>query len=179
MEPTVSMSFRRVVWLLPTSLALHELEEWNILEWYEAHWVNVDPVTMTPASVHVWLVFASVMAFLGTAAVLCSRHFPLLARTSLLPAFVIVVFGHAFAHIFWVWRFGGHAPGVVTSVFLIIPLTLFTLHSAHRDHMISRRYIAISLCAASMPLIAAIRAGNVVPPEGFRGFGSRPGSSVS
>jgi hypothetical protein len=164
MEVTVD-TLRRRVWLLPAALALHELEEWNILGWYNAHWVNVDPITMTSTSVHVWLVFASVAAFVGTFAVTATGNFPLLLRLQLLPAFVIV-FGHAFAHLYWTWRFSAYAPGVVTSVILIIPVTLYVLDLARRVGVVSSRYQVILLAASSLPLLAAIEAGNRVPQGG-------------
>ena len=159
-------TLRRRVWLLPAALALHELEEWNILGWYKAHWVNVDPTTMTSTAVHVWLVFASIAAFVGTFAATAARNFPLLLRLLLLPAFVMI-FGHALVHLYWTWSFSAYAPGVITSIVLIIPVTLYVLDLARREGVVSNRYQVTLLAASSLPLIAAIQVGNHVPPGGF------------
>lgn len=161
------MGFRRAVWLFPTALALHELEEWNILAWYREHWVQVDPLTMTSGSVHVWLIFASVAGFLVTWAAVSSRHFELMARWFVLPLFVVAIFGHALGHIYWTFRFNAYAPGVVTAVGLIIPVTLLLLVRAERDGIITRRTIQLLLLAALGPLVAVVRAGNVVPEGGI------------
>ncbi len=161
-----ALSFRKAVWLFPVALALHELEEWNILDWYLEHWLEVDPHTMTPASVHVWLIFASVLGFLGTFAAVNAKNFELMVRLFLLPSFVVAVFGHALAHIYWTWLFAGYSPGVITSVFLVIPATLYLLVRARREGIISSRYLFASLSAATLPVALAVRTGNVVPSGG-------------
>lgn len=43
------------------------------------------------------------------------------ANLSKLKSLAVHVLAHAGAHIFWTVRFGAYAPGVVTSVLLIIP----------------------------------------------------------
>lgn len=160
------MNARRSAWLLPTAFALHEIEEWNILGWYDEHWVNVDPVTMTPLSVHVWLVLVSVLGFLITWACVASRRFGLWVRLVLLPTFVVFVFGHAFAHVVWTVRFASYSPGVVTAVALVVPATLYFLIVARRQGIVSMRYMSCVLAAAVLPLLAAVLAGNSVPPGG-------------
>ncbi len=161
-----SPSFRKSVWLFPIALCLHELEEWNILDWYLEHWLNVDPHTMTSESVHVWLIVASVLGFLGTYATVSAKRFDFMLRLILLPTFVVGIFGHALAHIFWTWRFACYAPGVVTSVLLVIPVTLYLLAQARREEVISLRYFLVLLSAATLPVVVAVQADNVVPPGG-------------
>lgn len=112
---------KSAIWLLPAALAVHEFEEWNILEWYRAHWVNLDAGTMTDSSVHVWLLFLSAVGFIVTWVASASLGLRRAARLVVLPVFAVIILGHAGAHIFWTVRFGAYAPGVVTSVLLIIP----------------------------------------------------------
>ena len=57
---------RRLLWLLPLAFALHELEEWNILDWYRQYWTNVDAELMTQRTVRTHLVWSSVLGFLWT-----------------------------------------------------------------------------------------------------------------
>lgn len=157
---------RSAIWLLPAALAVHEFEEWNILGWYRANWVNLDAGTMTELSVHVWLFFLSALGFLVTWAAPASLGLRRGARLVVLPAFVIVILGHAGAHIFWTVRFGSYAPGVVTSVLLIIPATLFVLRLASRLQVAGRSYCGLLLLGALVPVAAAVRAGNVIPEGG-------------
>jgi hypothetical protein len=38
------ISFSSIVWLLPTALLIHEVEEWNILRWYRRNFVDLSPI---------------------------------------------------------------------------------------------------------------------------------------
>ena len=60
--------FRRLVWLAPVALAIHESEEWNILRWYHEHWNNVGD--LSNRIVRTWLVFYSVLGLVVTFALL-------------------------------------------------------------------------------------------------------------
>jgi hypothetical protein len=63
-EPHVKQPFRRLVWLAPIALALHEAEEWNILRWYQEFWNNVGRLSNT--TIRTWLVFNRLLGFAVT-----------------------------------------------------------------------------------------------------------------
>ena len=58
------LPFRRVIWILPIGWALHEMEEWNIISWYQRHFVN--PPEMTPLSVLTLLAYSALAGFVWT-----------------------------------------------------------------------------------------------------------------
>lgn len=58
--------FQRVVCLFPIAVALHQAEEWDIIKWYERYYADTPP--MTDASLHIWLVFATLLGVVWTGA---------------------------------------------------------------------------------------------------------------
>lgn len=121
MAETTAKRFLLLIWVLPFAYALHEAEEWNILAWYQAYWVNVGD--LSDRTVRTWLVFSSLvgLAVTGISA---------LTRSPRIAAHVVLVFFgfpflHAFLHLYWVPYFGAYSPGVITSAFLLIPSFVF------------------------------------------------------
>lgn len=156
---------RRLSWLLPVAFALHELEEWNMAEWYRRYWTNVDPEIVNQRNSWTWLVFASLFGFLWTFLAMRFRN-PKVAFHTLLILFA-AVFSHCIAHIYWLFSIGVYAPGVVTSVLLIIPITAYVTYRAIRDRLISFVYVAV-LLVLTLPSIAwAIRLNNRLPDDGI------------
>jgi len=156
---------RRLVWLLPVAFALHELEEWNIAEWYRRYWTNVDPATVNQRNSWTWLVFAGLFGFLWTALAVRFRN-PKLTFHVVLILF-IAVFSHSFTHVYWLFSLGTYAPGVVTSIFLIIPITAYVTCRAIRQGLVSPVYIAILLALTLPPIVWAIRLDNRLPDGGI------------
>ncbi len=58
------LPLRKLIWILPITWALHEIEEWNIISWYQRHFVN--PPEITPLSLFTLLVFSTLMGFVWT-----------------------------------------------------------------------------------------------------------------
>jgi len=155
----------RLAWLLPVAFAFHELEEWNIAEWYLRYWTNVDPAMVNQRNSWTWLVFASFVGFLWTLLAVCSRN-PKVTFHLLLVLF-IPVFSHSLAHVYWLFSLGVYAPGVVTSVVFIIPFTAYVTFRAIRDGLVSSVY-AVILFALTLPPIAwAIQLDNRLPDGGI------------
>jgi hypothetical protein len=170
-ETLARFEFHKAIWLLPCVWALHEAEEWNILEWYERYWVNVPPMKQT--IVWIGLVLMSLIGFawtlLGTR-LGKSRG----AAFAVLPFFTVIAFGNALQHIWFVFKFGAYAPGVVTAVVLIIPSTLFITSLALQRRLIPRWY-AIAIYLPIIPQLAlAVQTGNKLPAiiETIYGFSS-------
>ena len=160
-EPTRSRFFR-LIWLLPLAYSLHEVEEWNILDWYHRHWVNVG--TLTETTVRTWLVFSSLAGFAVTAV---ARIVP--AR--LAAHGILLFFGfpllHAFLHIYWVFYFGSYSPGVVTSALLLIPSFLLVAVYAVRHGLVAWWFIVAVLALNLTSIVRGIRLGNTLPDEGL------------
>ena len=155
-----------LLWLFALAFALHEFEEWNIHLWYARHWTNVDPDQVNARTVHTFLLLAIA---LGTAWTFIAARFRK-PRTALLLAlfpFVLIVYPHAFAHVWWTLEFGAYAPGVVTAVLLIIPATLALAFVAIRDGLLPRWSLLLLLAApaAAVGLVAFV--GNELPASGL------------
>ena len=58
-EQIARVPFRRIVWLLPLALGLHELEEWNIHAW-ENQFFDNPPVASVNATRIVLLIISAV-----------------------------------------------------------------------------------------------------------------------
>jgi drug/metabolite transporter (DMT)-like permease len=156
---------RNLAWLLPVAFAFHELEEWNIVAWYRRYWSNVDPAIVNQRNSWTWLAFASLFGFLWTFLATRPRN-PKIAFHILL-VFFVAVFSHCLAHIYWQFSLGVYAPGVVTSVLLIIPITAYVSYRAIREGLVSIVYVAV-LLAMTLPSTAwAIRHDYRLPDEGI------------
>jgi hypothetical protein len=90
-----AIPFRRLVWLLPLTFAVHEAEEWNIIPWYQAQFTN--PPNTSDIAVYTWLVGISIVGFLWTT-VACLLRTPTATARMALPFFVVLVFSNALQH---------------------------------------------------------------------------------
>ena len=164
-HPGASVPTRQLGWLLPIAFALHELEEWNIIAWYQRYWTNVDPTIVNQRNSWTWLAFASLLGFAWT--FLASRFRNLTIMFHILLVFFIPVFSHSLAHVYWLFSFGVYAPGVVTSIILIIPITAYVTYRAIRDRFVSGAYAAVIFALTLFPTVWAIRLSNRLPDEGI------------
>ena len=156
------MEFQKVVWLLAIAFALHEAEEWNIMAWYNQYYA--DPPQMSNAVTWFALALISAVGLVWT--FLATRP-----KNQKITAFVILFFPaagalqNAIQHIYWTFLFGAYAPGVITSVLLLIPLTVYLAARAIRERLVPRWYVAVLLVLIVPALITTVRAGNTVTPQ--------------
>ena len=156
----LAVRFQKAVWLLPACWFLHEMEEWNILNWYHEYWVNVPDVTA--ADMRVGLVLMS-LAGLGWTVFTVLFKNPKVTALLVLPFFTVVAFSNALQHIYWVFAFAAYSPGVVTSVLLVIPVILYLTIRATQDQLIPIWYAALIYVPVVRSVYGAVQAGNVVP----------------
>jgi hypothetical protein len=147
---------RRLLWLFAGAFVLHEAEEWNLVAWERARF------TPTPAfddaGARTLLVLFSLLAVSFTA--LCLKALPLRAALfALLPLYLTVVFGNALTHIVWTVAFRSYAPGVVTSVLLLLPLGFVLARRVLRERAVPAAYVATLLALALAQPIGAAVAG--------------------
>jgi hypothetical protein len=150
------MALRNVFWLLAVSFALHELEEWNLVAWEHAHFTPVPE--FDDRAVRTLLVLFAGIGLSYTA--LCLRFLSLRAATfALLPLFVTVILGNALTHVFWLFYFSGYAPGVVTSILLLVPLALTLVFRVVKERLVPRAYLVVLLGLALLQPLGAAAAG--------------------
>jgi hypothetical protein len=153
--------FRKVVWILPIAWAFHEMEEWNIISWYQKHFVN--PPEMTPLSVLTLLACSSLVGFLWTFIASLFRNLKIKAGVLLL-FFILVAFMNAVQHISWAVMFRAYSPGVLSSVFLIIPSVIYVTWRVLKERLLSKWYIIILYLLIVPRIIETIKYGNEVMP---------------
>ena len=134
------LPFRELIWILPVGWAFHEMEEWNIISWYQRHFVN--PPEMTSLSVLALLACSTLVGFLWTFIASLFRNLKITAGVLLL-FFILVAFMNAVQHISWTVMFSAYSPGVLSSVFLIIPSVIYITWRVLKERLLPKWYIII------------------------------------
>lgn len=154
------MSFLNAIWLLPIAIAIHEAEEWNILNWEQRNFVNLP--TKTNASVRTFLVFFTLFGFLLTALIALPNN-PKFAAFVLLP-YAAGAFLNALQHIFYTIYFQQYAPGLITSILLYLPVTGYLTARAIGENLVPVVYVLALLILTILGLVQTIKAGNTFIP---------------
>ena len=160
-ERIAALPFRQLMWLLPATFTLHELEEWNIMPWYREHFVN--PPNTSDLGVHTWLIGISLVGFLLTALAALLRT-PRATALLLLPFFIVLVFGNALQHVYWQFAFGTYAPGALAAAFLNVPAIVLLSWHAARNRLVGWLYLSVFYFISVLSLISVVRAGRTVTP---------------
>ena len=163
---------RRILWLLGIAFVFHELEEWNIVSWQQANFEP--PPQFTDREARTLLIL---FALLGISFTALSNWLLSLraALVVLLPLFVAIILGHALTHIFWLLYFQTYAPGVVTSAFLLVPLTLLLVRGVLQERLVPTAYVWILLALAVLQPVSAAVAGSSLsgPQLALQRFGAQ------
>jgi hypothetical protein len=131
-------AFVRAARLLPIAFALHELEEWNILAYYRAHFPQGPPMSTT--NVRIALIAVIPIAWLWVRAALRAAS-PRRAAYIILPLAAALSL-NALQHIYVIGRYRDYGPGIVTAVTLLIPVSLLLARSAWREGIVPHRFLA-------------------------------------
>jgi hypothetical protein len=115
----LKLPIRRILWLIGLAFVLHEAEEWNLVSWFHTNFQPAAQFNDREARTLLALFALLAMSFTALSIQLLSLRAALFA---LLPLFIAVVLGNALTHIFWLFYFQSYAPGVLTSIFLLVPL---------------------------------------------------------
>jgi hypothetical protein len=160
--PTLDkLGFLTVLWLFPVAVTLHETEEWNILRWYRRNFQDLPP--LTDASARMWIVVFSLVVLLWFATASLTSS-PSVAALVTLPAIALMV-QNGLQHIFWLLSFRRYAPGVITSVLLIIPLGSHIAIRALRHGYAPTWYVALLVALILPGLVQTVRAGDRMTPQ--------------
>lgn len=156
-----NLGFLSALWLFAIAFALHEAEEWNIVDWYHRNWVDLPPITHKDA--RAWLVFISIVGFVLCAAATLPGN-PAIAAWTLFPA-IALVFQNALQHVYWLFYFREYAPGIITSVLLLIPLGSYLAARAIQRNYIPVWYVVVLAILIIPGVVQTIKAGNVLIPQ--------------
>lgn len=156
-----NFDFRSALWLFLIAFVLHEAEEWNIAEFEHRNFVGLPPAA-THKSARTWVVFICVVGFVWCAAATLSGS-PTVAAFVFLPAIALAL-QNALQHVYWSFYFRQYAPGVITSVLLLIPIGCYLLAKAVQQGHAPVWYVAVWAVLIGLGLIQTVRAGNKMTP---------------
>jgi hypothetical protein len=156
-----SINFLAAIWIFFLVFTLHEVEEWNIDQFEHRNFVGLSPAA-TDRSARMWIGFVVLVGLIWcTAATLIGN--PTAAAWIILPAIAIML-QNGLQHVFWVFYFRQYAPGVVTAVFLMIPLGSYMIAMAIKQGYVPTWYLAIWMAVVVLGFIQTVRAGNKMTP---------------
>ncbi len=151
--------FSVLVWFLPFALMLHELEEWNIMAWYQEQFHN--PPSTFDYVAQTFLVSISIFGFVFTGFVRLFDSQRMLALITL-AVFSPILLGNAMQHIYWSFAFKAYAPGVISSVLLSIPTFLFLSWHAVTSRLTPLFYLCLLYLFSFYILYSTILSGRTV-----------------
>jgi hypothetical protein len=155
------LDFLTSLWLFPVAVALHELEEWNIVRWYELNFVDLPQLSDKGA--RAWIVFSSLVGFIWTGIAILPGN-QAVAAFVLLLAFALML-QNALQHIYYLFYFRPYAPGIVTSVFFLIPIIGYLVARVIQQGYVPIWYTILLLVLLIPDLIQTVKAGNTMLPS--------------
>ncbi len=155
------MSFLTLVWIFYVFVVLHELEEWNIDQFEHRRFEGVPPAA-TDRSARMVILFVVLVGLVWCLAATIPGS-PALAAWIFIPAVSILVL-NAIQHMLWSLYFRQAAPGVISSVLLLIPSGSFLVARALQQGYIPTWYAAVWAAFVIAGLVLTLKAGNQMMP---------------
>lgn len=151
------MNLKTVMWIVPIIFFIHEMEEWNILDWY--HSTYVTPPPSTKLSCRLWLWTISIWGFLMTTIAYVIPNKSISAMVLL----ILIVFTtlNGLQHIYWLFAFHKYAPGVIGSSIGIVAGGIITAGILVQN-LVSPIYVIILYLITVPYVIQTIRAKNTL-----------------
>lgn len=148
------------IWLLLFALVLHVFEEWNNLAgWFEGNFISSSPVTNK--STRTGLIFSIAIVFICSTIAVMTRN-PNWAALILLPVLALL-FMHALQHVYWCLYFKKYAPGVITSILLLLPTTCYLTVKSVQQKYTPIWYVVTLIILIAFALIETVQAGRTTP----------------
>jgi len=151
----VNVDIKVFMWIIPTVFFCHEMEEWNILDWY--HSTYNPPPKSTKLSCRIWLFIMSIFGFIVTALSYIVPS-PYISAGIILFLVVFTTF-NGIQHIYWTITFKKYAPGVIFSSIGII-CGIFVTIAAFLQRLVSPIYVVILYTITIPFIIATVHAKN-------------------
>lgn len=129
----MKIDFLMILWFFPTALLIHELEEWNILNWYSKYFAEM-PTDKSHTSTRFFLIFISVVCFIWTGAAVGTQNEQ--AAVIIMLPFLAIVIQNILQHIYWCVLFKSIGPGFLSAIFLLLPVSVYILFIGLKDRLI-------------------------------------------
>lgn len=154
------ISYQRVMWIMPAALTVHELEEWNIKDWYTANFVGAPD---TPEyAIRAILVMVTAVGMLVTT-IACFFRSSSIAAYITLTFFILVAFNNSIQHIYWQLAWGVYAPGVISASALNIPIILLVTLHAYVNNLVKPTFLVVAYATCIPVLVAVMQQGREFP----------------
>jgi len=160
----IQIEFLSLIWLFPVVLLVHELEEWNIVNWYHQHFIDLPD--KTHISTRFFLVFVSLVGFVWTGIAAVWGDETLAAY--ILFSFVAIVFLNFLQHIYWMFLFRAYAPGIISAVCLLLPVIVILVYRALVEAIVPVWYVLMLFVAVMPGCVETLRAKNTLTPQFLR-----------
>jgi len=148
-----------IIWALPFFFSFHEIEEWNILEWYKKHYVNLPG--STNFSIHLHIIVFSLVGFILT---FIAYQFQGTFLFSLIIAFIsCFILLNTFQHIIWTYQLKTYSPGLITALIMLC-VTIFVNLVLIKNNLIQLPYYALIVIIV-IPIIKTLNTKNEMTPE--------------
>ena len=154
------VNFLTVLGLFPIAFALHAAEEWNIMKWYRRNYADLPPAT--DRSAPTWIAFISLIGFVWFGVAVLPGS-PEVGAFVTLPAIALAM-QNAVQHVSWLFRYKQTAPGVVTSISLVIPIGGYIVVRAMQQEYAPSWYVAMWIVLIVPGLVQTVRASNEMTP---------------
>lgn len=158
-----SMNLKTAMWMIPVIFFIHEMEEWNIYDWY--HSTYVTPPPSTKLSMRLWLWAISIWGFC-----ICTIAYviPNESISAMVILFLIVFTTfNGLQHIYWTIAFHKYAPGVIGSSMGIIAGAIITA-GALLQHLISPIYVIVLYLITIPYIVQTVRVKNTLLKTFYR-----------
>ncbi len=152
------LDYLTALWLFPIAVAVHELEEWNIVRWYERNFVDLP--ALTDKGARAWILFTCVLGFIWTTLAIVPGSASI-AGFVLLLAFALML-QNGLQHVFYLVYFKSYAPGVVTSLLLLFPIIGYLALTAVQHNYVPGWYLLLLALLVIPNLIQTVRARNTM-----------------
>lgn len=151
------INIRTLMWIIPIIFFFHEMEEWNIYDWY--HSTYQTPPPSTKLSMRIWLWLISIWGFLLTS---ISYIIPEKNSSEMVILFFVVFSTfNGLQHIYWTIAFKKYAPGVIWSSIGIIAGIFLTITCLVQNSVLLSYVILLYLITIPY-MIQTVKAGNTL-----------------
>jgi hypothetical protein len=159
-----SLSFDRLLWLVPIFLALHNLEEAPFMEgWSKQLPLKIHP-NVTTRQFSIAVTFLTIAGFLITFLEINYWHHAT-GYGLILGIQAILLFNAFLPHIISTIAFRMYSPGVITGVLLTLPFSYYLFHRAINENVLSWDQfwilLAIAPFATVLFALAALQIGKL------------------
>lgn len=159
-EKINNLSLTTLLKIVPFAFTLHELEEWNALQWHLKHQSNIPPIAdIDIRTIFLFLIVVCFIVF-NLALQFRNKNF----TSYILIPFVGLMCYNGFVHLFWTFYFNDYSPGLIFGFFLGVPLMILIVYKMLREKLVKKWYVLIFALLFISMFINTIHLGDKVEP---------------